>query len=160
METFHENIVENVKVPAFMMNTNIRENLMSILRIKEGTCTSRGCIVRITSLDNVPEAILYPFDSDAFFTVHYTCEVFKPCVGNVYNGIVYKSYDEGLLIDVEGYPNIRILTAQSSSEKPNVGQRVDVKIQDIVFKNDSFTGIGCLVGCAVGCVVEPSHEEL
>ena len=145
METFHESIVEIVKVPAYMMDSKIRENIMSILRIKEGTCNSNGCITRIVSLDDTLEAILHPFDPDAHVTVRYTCEMFRPSAGNVYNGMVYKSYDEGLLIDIEGYPCVRILVHQASSERPTIGQYVNVKIQDIVFKNDTFTGIGCIV---------------
>lgn len=141
METFRENIVEVVRVPAFMMDNNIRENIFSILKISEGTCNSHGCVTRIISLDDTLEATLHPFDSDAHFTVRYTCDMFKPSKGNTYNGMVYKSYDDGLLIDVEGYPNIRIMTKQPQTP-PQIGQYVRVEIHDIVFKNNAFTGIG------------------
>jgi DNA-directed RNA polymerase subunit E'/Rpb7 len=145
MQTVRENIVEIVKVPAFMMDKSICENILSILKIAEGTCNIRGCVTKIVSLDDTIEAVLYPFDSDAHFTVRYTCDIFKPSTGNVYNGMVYKSYDEGLLVDIEGYPNIRIMTKQPTTKKPTIGQYVKVKIQDIVFKNSVFTGLGCVV---------------
>lgn len=147
METIRETVVETIRVPAFMMNTNIRDNIMSILRIAQGTCRMNGCITDIVSLDDIIEATLYPFDSDAHVTVRYTYDVFKPSVGNVYNGIVYKSYDEGLLIDIEGYPTLRIMTKQpdDTEKKPTIGQYVRVMIEEIRVRNNEFTILGCVV---------------
>jgi DNA-directed RNA polymerase subunit E'/Rpb7 len=148
METTRETTVEIVRIPAFLMDANIRENVLSILRMAQGTCRINGCITSIVSLDNINEAIIYPFDSDVHLTVRYTYESFKPSVGNVYNGMVYKSYDDGLLINIEGYTTLRVMTKQPTvKNKLIIGQYVRVEIEDIHFRNENkaFTILGRVI---------------
>lgn len=137
------NIEEKIRVPPHLLNRDVEKNIFSILRSKEGTCTKDGCIVKILSCDKIGEANIYCYDSYVYFNVDYTCDVFKPQNGNTYQGIIFRSYDDGILVDVEGCQTVRIMC--QARQRNNIGDRVSIYIESVVLSNGSYIGTGKIV---------------
>lgn len=136
-------IKEKIRVPPDLLNRDVKKNIMSILRSKEGTCTKDGCIVKIVECDEIGEANIYCYDSNVYFHVEYTCDVFKPENTNTYQGMIFKSYEDGILADIEGCQMVRILCP--ACKHKNTGDRVSIRIDNVVLSNGSYIGTGIIV---------------
>jgi hypothetical protein len=60
----------------------------------------------------------------------------------VYPATVVKSYQEGILVNLNGYESIRVLTEPAAHSE---GDNVTVAVKELQFSGDNFIGVGSLV---------------
>lgn len=132
---------EIVKVPSMMLTKDLRKNILSILcSTKEGTCTKKnGCILRIVELVEIIDALICTADKSNHFKVTYSYISFIPEIGIEYSASVFKSYQDGIIVIVNGYPSIKVLVPPG---KYSCGDDVKVVIHELQFVDDSFMGVG------------------
>lgn len=133
-------VTELIKVPSSMLNTDLKNNIMMLLRAKEGTCTKKhGCILTIVSIDRIYSARICVADAMNHCLVEYTYDSFMPVVDVVYNATVFKSYSEGILLNINGCSSIRALT-NPGPYKP--GDSVHVTLKEIQYSDDAYMCVG------------------
>ena len=64
-----------------------------------------------------------------------------PSKGDVYDATVFKSYADGLLVTLDVYPSIKILTSPGKFE---IGDRVKIVLGETMFHGDTCTGVGSI----------------
>lgn len=123
-----------------MLSHKIRAEILSLLKTtKEGTCTKKyGYIVRVISLDEIHDARFCIADKTNHFTVIYTINSFIPVIGDVYSATVFKTYTEGILANIEGYNNVRVLLPPGPQKCDDM---VRVLLKAIQFTNNTFMGV-------------------
>lgn len=131
---------ELLNVYPWMLNADIKRHILTILKSKEGTCTSLGCIISIVSIDEIGDAEVKLCDKFVKFCVRYTFQLLKLERNKIYTGIVYKVYSEGMLVDIEGIPGLRVMTNYTANTEPSAV--VNLILKDFVFTDNSYTGIG------------------
>lgn len=125
-----------------MLDENIAQHILALLKAKEGSCTSLGCIISIVSVDEIYDAEVLLCDARVKFCVRYTFQLLRLIRNTVYTGVVYKVYTEGMLVDVEGMPSIRVMTNCSGAAPADT---VRLLLKDFMFVNNAYTGMGVVV---------------
>lgn len=133
---------EKVIVPSHMLCKNFRQNIYSILRLKEGTCNRNEIILKIRSVDKIHGGKVHTADANNHFDVEYSYESVVPLVGETYNGTVFKSYQTGIIVII--FNSIKIMTAPDGTLKP--GDVVRVKLTaTMITGGDMCIGTGIIV---------------
>lgn len=130
---------DTVIVPSHMLNRNIRANMLALMRMKEGTCSKKGYIVRLLSLDKIHSGRFCTADSNNHFVVEYSYEILTPRKGDVYDATVFRSYPDGMLATVDIYPALRIMTPPGNYIP---GNKITIVLEDVVFHGDMCTCVG------------------
>ena len=137
-------VTEIIKVPSIMLTSNIKSNILSIIREKEGTCIEKyGCIMSISSLDEILNAKVCISDEMNHFTVIYSFITFKPLIRVPYQSNVLKYYNDGMIVAVKGCCSIRALI-EKPSRKYECNEIVTVILDEIKFVESSFICVGKL----------------
>lgn len=127
-----------------MLTKDLRQNILSILRAtKEGTCTKKnGCILNIVELLEIYDAKICIADRTNHFNVKYSFTTFMPEVDVEYSASVFKTYADGIIALVKGYPSVRVLVGPG---KYSCGDDIKVKLRELQFIDESIMGVGDII---------------
>lgn len=117
---------------------NIHGAIMSQLYKREGSCSKEGCIISITSLNKIYEAVIDP-DGTINFSINYTYERFVPRVGLRCIATVTAVYPEGTIADVNSCVSAILL-----NKSINIGSRIEIVLKELSFRDKSFR---CVAEC-------------
>lgn len=95
--------------------------------------------MKIVELVDIAEAKICIADKTNHFKVVYSYISFMPKIEVEYSASVFKSYQDGIIVYIEGCPSIKVLV---SPGKYSCGDDVKVIIRELQFVDESFMGVG------------------
>lgn len=141
-----------LNVPSCALTSNLKENLLKMLKEKEATCEKQLGYIKTVSQDFViKRAIVARNDSLNEFVVEFSVERFKPKLGVEYRARIDGILDVGLLVVFENVSRALICGGERKNDcyhfnkcgcKFVVGDSLSIILDAIDFKNNQFRSSG------------------